>query len=146
MKKLLIIALVLLLLAAAAAFIVYKYVYNKPHPDYEKARAEVSVQAETLWTDFTMNKENADEMYTGKMVALEGMIDHVEEVDDMIILVYVFNQGIFGDEGIRVSMLPQFQNEALEISPSGPVNIKGLCTGYNGIDVIIEKGSIVGTQ
>jgi hypothetical protein len=43
-------------------------------------------------------------------------------------------------------MLPQFHQAAKGIDPFKPVKIKGLCTGYNGIDVIVENGSIVGTQ
>lgn len=146
MKKLLIILLVLLVVAAAAAFYVYKYVYNKPHPDYEKVDAEISVRAKRLWTDYSMNKEIADGNYTGKILEIEGTIMRVEEVDDMVIVVFAFRQGDFGDEGIRVTMLPQFHQAAKGIDPFKPVKIKGLCTGYNDIDVIIENGSIVGTQ
>lgn len=146
MKKLLIILLVLLVVAAAAAFYVYKYVYNKPHPDFEQAEAELSIRAKRLWTDYSMNKEIADGNYTGKILEIEGTIMRVEEVDDMVIVVFAFRQGDFGDEGIRVTMLPQFHQAAKGIDPFKPVKIKGLCTGYNDIDVIIENGSIVGTQ
>ncbi|MBW6459987.1 MAG: OB-fold putative lipoprotein [Bacteroidales bacterium] len=146
MKKLLIILLVLLVVAAAAAFYVYKYIYNKPHPDFEQVESELSVRAKRLWTDYSMNKEIADGNYTDKMLEIEGTIMRVEEVDDMVIVVFAFRHGDFGDEGIRVTMLPQFHQAAKGIDPFKPVKIKGLCTGYNGIDVIVENGSIVGSQ
>jgi hypothetical protein len=43
-------------------------------------------------------------------------------------------------------MLPQYNQAAKGINPFKSVTIKGLCTGYNGTDVIMEKGSIVGSQ
>lgn len=146
MKKVLIVILVLLLLGAAAGFIFYFKVYNKPHPDYEKVEAEIPVRAKRLWTDYSMNKEVADGNYTGKILEIEGTIMRVEEVDDMVIVVFAFRRGDFGDEGIRVTMLPQFHQAARGINPFKTVKIKGLCTGYNGIDVIVENGSIVGNQ
>jgi len=67
-------------------------------------------------------------------------------VDSMVIVVFAYRKGDFGDEGIRVTMLPQFNQAAKGIDPFKQVKIKGLCTGYNGTDVIMEDGSIIGTQ
>jgi len=146
MKKIALIALVLLVLLGAAAFIVYKYVYNKPHPDYVKEKADLSIAAKRLWTDYSMNKEIADPKYTGKVIEVEGSIMRVETVDNLVIVVFAFRKGDFGDEGIRVTMLPAFHQAAKGINPFKNVKIKGLCTGYNGTDVIMENGSIVGSQ
>ena len=146
MKKILIIALVLLVLGAAAAFLVYKYVYNKPHPNYETKKADLIIDAKRLWTDYSMNKDIADKKYTGKVLQIEGIIMRLEEVDSMVIVVFAYRKGDFGDEGIRVTMLPQFNQAAKGIDPFKQVKINGLCTGYNGTDVILEDGSIIGTQ
>jgi len=146
MKKFGLIALVLLILLGAAAFVVYKYVYNKPHPDYVKEKAEVSINAKRLWTDYSMNKEIADPKYTGKVIEVEGSIMRVETVDNLVIVVFAFRKGDFGDEGIRVTMLPEYHQAAKGINPFKNVKIKGLCTGYNDQDVILENGSIVGIQ
>jgi hypothetical protein len=146
MKKFGLIGLVLLILIGAAAFIVYKYVYNKPHPDYIKEKAEVSINAKRLWTDYSMNKNIADPKYTGKVLEIEGAIMRVEAVDNLVIVVFAFRKGDFGDEGIRVTMLPAYHQAAKGINPFKNVKIKGLCTGYNDTDVIMENGSIVGSQ
>jgi hypothetical protein len=146
MKKFLIIALILLAIGAIAAFMVYKYVYNKPHPDYETKKSDLSIEAKRLWTDFSMNKDIADGKYTGKVLQIDGIIMRVEEAEGMVIVVFAYRKGDFGDEGVRVTMLPNFADAAKHIDPFKPVKIKGLCTGYNGTDVILENGSIVGTQ
>jgi hypothetical protein len=70
----------------------------------------------------------------------------VETVGNLVIVVFAYKKGDFGDEGIRVTMLPAFQQAAKGINPFKDVRIKGLCTGYNGQDVIMEDGSIVGNQ
>ena len=146
MKKIGLIALVLIILGGAAAFLVYKYVYNKPHPDYVEKKADLSIAAKRLWTDYSMNKDIADPKYTGKVIEIEGSIMRVESVEDMVIVVFAYRRGDFGDEGIRVTMLPEYHQAAKGINPFKDVKIKGLCTGYNDQDVIMENGSIVGNQ
>ena len=146
MKKTFLITAVLVLLAGAAAFILYKYVYNKPHTDYVETKTEVQINAKRLWVDYSMNKDIADPKYTGKVIEVTGSIMRVEVANDMTIVVFAYKRGEFGDEGIRVTMLPEYAQAAKGINPFKNVTIKGLCTGYNGQDIIMENGSIVGNQ
>jgi uncharacterized protein YxeA len=146
MKKVLIILAALLVLGGVAAFIGYKYYYNKPHTDFVKKEADVKINAKRLWLDYSMNKDIADPKYTGKVIEIEGSIMRVEEANNLTIVVFAYKRGDFGDEGIRVTMLPEFSRAAKGINPFKNVKIKGLCTGYNDTDVIMENGSIVGNQ
>jgi hypothetical protein len=57
--------------------------------------------------------------------------------------VFVFEQGDFGDEGIRCTMLPKYNFEAGKLQPDVEIKVKGYCTGYNETDVILEKCSII---
>jgi uncharacterized protein YxeA len=146
MKKILIILAALVVVGGAAAFIVYKYIYNKPHINYVEKDAEIKIKAKRLWTDYSMNKDIADSKYTGKVIEIEGSIMGVEEVKNTAIVVFAYKKGEFGDEGIRVTMLPEYRQAAKGINPFKNVRIKGQCTGYNGQDVIMDNGSIVGNQ
>jgi hypothetical protein len=146
MKKILLILVVLLVLGGIAAYVGYKYFYNKPHPDYVAKEADVKIDAKRLWVDYTMNKDIADPKYTGKVLEIEGGIMRVEESGNLVIVVFAYKRGDFGDEGIRVTMLPEYASAAKGINPFKEVKIKGLCTGYNGTDIIMESGSIVGAQ
>ncbi|MCK7534428.1 MAG: hypothetical protein MZV63_27120 [Marinilabiliales bacterium] len=77
------------------------------------------------------------------MIEITGEIINVEMVDGTAIVVFAFKND-FGDEGIRVTMLPDYTKAAWNLNIFKPVTIKGLCTGYNGQDIIFENGSIVG--
>jgi hypothetical protein len=136
----------IIVFAGYKAYRFYKDVYNKPHPDYVKEKADLSIAAKRLWTDYSMNKDIADPKYTGKVLEVNGSIMRVETVDNLVIVVFAFRRGDFGDEGIRVTMLPEYHQAAKGINPFKNVKIKGLCTGYNGTDVIMENGSVVGSQ
>ena len=142
-KKLLIAVAILAVLGAAAAFYIYKYVYNKPHKDYKSAEPAMILRAKRLYTDYTANRENADKRYLDKVVEIEGVITTVEVVDSLVVVVFAYRAGEFGDEGIRVTMLPEYNEEAKRLSILKPVKLKGHCTGYNGTDVIIESGSVI---
>ncbi len=124
-------------------FLVYKFVYNKQHPDYENMEASVTLNAQDLYQAFKKNSVDASAKYNGKMIALMGKLSKIEASDSLVTAVFVFGQGDFGDEGIRCSMLPKYSFEAGKLQPDGEIKVKGYCTGYNETDVILEKCSII---
>jgi hypothetical protein len=147
MKKNIIIIAGILVLSGAATFILYKYVYRKPKsPVVVQGPTEVKINAKRLWVDYSMNKDIADPKYTGKMIEVTGGIMRVETLDSKVIVVFAFKRGDKGDEGIRITMLPEFARASQGINPFKNITIKGFCTGYNGQDIIMENGSIVGSQ
>ena len=146
MKKILIIIVALIIIGGAAGWYVYTYVYNKPHKDYEKAEPAMILKAKRLFTDYSANPELADQKFLDKVVQIEGTISGVQTVDTLVIVFFSYKTGDFGDEGVRVTMLPDYREDAKRLSTLKPVKLKGHCTGYNGTDVIIESGSIVQEQ
>ena len=141
-KKLIIILFAILAIALIAGALVYKFVYNKPHPDYISLKPDVTLTAENLFNAFTSDQTTASTTYNGKVVELSGKISKTEQADSLVIAVFVFKQGDFGDEGIRCSMDPRENQKALSLTPNQDVKIKGYLTGYNGTDIILEKCSI----
>lgn len=140
MKKWHKIAALLMFTGIIGAFAGYKFVYNKPHPDYANLKADHSLEAADLFRSFRENRTEAEQKYNGEMVEVSGLIWNVERADSLAIAVFVFEEGMFGDEGIRCTMLPEF-NENASLLEGRTVTIKGLCTGYNETDVILEKCS-----
>jgi hypothetical protein len=134
---------ILAVLGIIAALLIYKFIYNKPHRDYEKAKADYTLEASALHAAYVNDKSKADATYTGKVIQISGLMNKTEESDSSLIAIFVFNQGLFGDEGIRCTMLPKFfdllKNKGSNIS----VTLKGYCSGYNDTDVIMEKCSVV---
>ena len=133
----------LFLVGILAALYVWFFVYNKPHRDYEKADPDHVLAAEELFFKYRQDKALADSLYTGMVVQISGEIDKVESPDSSLIAVFVFDQGMFGDEGVRCILLPNQHTKLKSFSPRDKITLKGYCTGYNDTDVIIEKSSIV---
>ena len=130
-------------LGLLAAFLVYHFVYNKQHPDYEKMDADYTLTAQDLYQAFKAGSPAASAKYNGKVIALTGTLGKMETADSLVTAVFIFNRGDFGDEGVRCTMLPKYNAEAVKLQPDGEVRIKGYCTGFNDTDVILEKCSII---
>jgi hypothetical protein len=133
---------VVVVLGIIGAGLGYKYIYNKPHRNYEKASPDFSLTGTELFTEFKSSPQTAGERYTGKVLAISGTLSAVETPDSLTIAVFAFYEGMFGEEGIRCSMLPGHAG-AISDFVGAEVKIKGYCTGYNETDVIMEKCSIV---
>jgi hypothetical protein len=133
----------LIVVGLIAVFLGYTFIYNKQHTDYENAEASFSMNAEDLYQAFKRDATNASAQYNGKVITLAGKLSKIETADSLVTAVFVFNQGDFGDEGIRCTMLKKFNNEANRLQPDGEIIVKGYCTGYNETDVIMEKCSLI---
>lgn len=129
-----------------AALYVWFFVYNKPHRDYEKAEPDHIVAAEELYYSYKQDKVLSDSMFAGTVVQINGNLDKVETVDTTVTVVFAFEKGMFGDEGIRCILLPGKHLVLKEYNKGDPIHIKGYCTGYNDTDVILENASIVKTE
>ncbi|MCX6306999.1 MAG: hypothetical protein NT040_18705 [Bacteroidetes bacterium] len=143
MKTWIKILLGLVVVGIIALLLVYKFVYNKQHPDYENLEPAFTVTAQDLYQAYKTNKEAASAKYNGKIIALTGKLSKMETADSLVTAVFVFNQGDFGDEGLRCTMLKKFNDAADKLQPDGEVKLKGYCTGYNETDVVLEKCSII---
>ena len=125
------------------AFLGYKFVYNKQHPNYENMEADFKIAAKDLYEAFKADATTTGQKYNGKVVEISGTVSSVEEVDTLVVAVFAFEDGMFGKQGVRVTMLPKFYNGIKNYASVEEIVLKGFCSGYNDTDVIIEKGSIV---
>lgn len=132
---------VLGLLAVVVLVVAYflVFVYFKPHVDYLKAEVEVVVSGEQLFHDFVSDPAGAAATYNGRVLLVEGVVDQVEEEEGLVVAVMVFDDGFFGQEGVRFTMLEGQQGK---VAAGRHMQIKGFCTGYTGADVILENASV----
>ena len=142
MKKLLMIVGILAVAGIIGGMYGWFFVYNKPHRDYEKAKADYVVTAGECYQKYAGGTDVECE-YTGKVLQISGKPSLVEQADSLVILAFVFNEGMFGDEGIRCTMLPAYNETTLALNTDRGVTVKGFCSGYNGTDVVLEQCSIV---
>ncbi len=143
MKTWLKVVSVLVLIGVIAAFLAFYFLYNKPHPDYENIEAAYSLAASDLYKEYTADKTIAGNKYNGKVVEVAGRLSKVEVSDSLTICVFSFNKGMFGDEGLRCTMLPSYAGKVKKLLPDAEVKLKGYCTGFSDTDVILDKCSIV---
>ncbi len=132
-------AVVLLVFLLAAAYIWF-FVYNKPHRDFEKAKPDIVETARQCYLNF---KKSAKAPESGKVVEITGLASGIEHSDSLVTVVFAFQEGMFGDEGIRCTLLPKYNAMAAHLSLRDTLRIKGFCSGYNGTDVILENCSIL---
>jgi hypothetical protein len=143
MKKWVKILITLAIIGIAGFYLVYHFVYNKKHPDYENLKPAFSVTAGELYTAFKTGKTEAGRKYNGQIIELRGTMDKLEKTDTLVVAVFVLSQGTFGDEGVRCTMLTGYDTKAGAIQKGSALKIKGYCTGFNDTDVILEHCSLV---
>jgi hypothetical protein len=142
-KTFLKIALGLLVTGIISAALVYHFVINKPHRDFEKAKPSFIVSASDLFESFRADRTLAESKYNGQVVLLSGKLDMIEASDNLVTGVFVFDEGLFGDEGVRCTMLPEHAPTMKSLPIGSEVSLKGFLTGYNETDVILEHCSFV---
>jgi hypothetical protein len=142
-KNILKAAIVLFVIGIISAGMVYKFVINKPHTNFEKARPAYIVSASDLFDSYRSDRVTAEKKYNGQVVLLSGKINRIETSDDLVTGVFIFDQGMFGEEGVRCTMLPNHSSGLKSIPEGSDVQLKGYLTGYNDTDVILEQCSII---
>ncbi|MFC2114670.1 hypothetical protein ACFLRI_04915 [Bacteroidota bacterium] len=133
----------LFVIGLIAAFLVFKFVYNKPHTDYSKVKPAFTLTAEELFSSFKGDKGASDTKYTGQVIEITGNVSQIEHTDSLTIAVFILEEGMFGDEGIRCTILSDYYEILSSINDGDQITIKGYCTGYNEVDIILEKCSII---
>ena len=136
-------AIALVLTGIISAGLVYQFVINKPHRNFEKAQPAYIVSAADLFDSFRSGREEAEKKFNGQVVLLNGKLNKIETTDDRVTGVFVFDQGMFGDEGIRCTMLPDHSSDLKAIPEGSEVKLKGFLTGYNETDVILEQCCVI---
>ncbi|MCF8304778.1 MAG: OB-fold putative lipoprotein [Bacteroidales bacterium] len=145
MSKWLKIIIILAIIGVLAGLGVYFFLYNKPHPDYAEEKPEYKLEAQELFEAFTGNRKQAEKKYNGKIIQISGTPDKVQKTDSLTIVVFAFEQGMFGNEGVRCTMLPAYVEASKNVAGQNTV-IKGYCSGYNDSDVILEHCSLPENQ
>lgn len=131
----------LLFIGVMAGVYGYFFMYHKSHPDYENLKADMSISAEDLF--YKCKNEDKSSQYTGKILEISGIAQALENNDGLMTLVFEFEEGMFGSEGVRVTFLPQYSQDLKDLDLNSEIILKAYCTGYNDTDVVLEKASFI---
>lgn len=140
-------------LAAAIALALYGIImaaiygislYFKPAKDISEEKADVRVTASELYLNYEKDEQSANEQYLNKVIAVKGPVDEVTTNQDSQSIIILRDSSM--PMGVSITMM---ENESVsQLRPGQVITIKGLCTGYQGMDmmpghVILTEGSIV---
>ena len=133
MKKIIIPLIALAMIGAAIGF----YMYNKPVESLENKKAEVTVTAEQLLTDYESNEQSANDKYLGKVVQVNGTVAeistsegknkiHLETSNPISVVITELDEGNTA-EGLKIG---------------DQATVKGMCSAYLS-DVILVRSSVI---
>jgi hypothetical protein len=126
MKKLLKYSWLLLIPAAIAGYFGYK-MYNKPHTDIVSVKADFTLTAAALFSEYEADENAANAKYLGKIIEVNGNVLSAEADDRGIVNLTIDGGGMMG--GISCKMDSTQYEAALKLNPGTPVNVKGELTG-----------------
>ena len=133
MKKVLILLLALGVIAAGVGY----YMYNKPVASLEKKKADISITAAQLISDYEADEKSANDKYLGKLIEVSGKVADIttEEGKTKIQL----------ETPNPISLIiceMETGKETGSIQAGDETVIKGMCSGYLS-DVILVQATIV---
>lgn len=124
-----------LLLAAIGLGSAY-FMYNKPHKNIQKAKADFALNASELFTEFEANEESANTKYLDKVVEVEGKIQSIKMEDNgQTSIVLDSGSMMFG---VSCQLDTTKQATAKQYSEGDNIKLKGVCTGML-MDVVLVR-------
>ena len=132
------IALIIIALAIIAGVAGYLYV-NKPHRNVADEKAAFEISPSDLLNAYTVDENAANKKYLDITGIVSGQLSLVEKSDSQVVIVFAVREGMFGDEGVRCTMNNDFAADAEKLIPPANVRVKGICKGYNQVDVIFDN-------
>jgi hypothetical protein len=128
---------ILLLVGAAVGW--GWHLYDKPHQSAAGESAAATVNADTLYHQYSTDEHAADEKYMGKVIAVTGRLTEIQHSGNSIIWILSTQPG---GGGINCQLFAGTKVDP-EPHPGDPVTIKGRCTGFlmdvNLADCVPEK-------
>jgi hypothetical protein len=118
------------------------YLYQKPHQSAAGERANVRIEADSLYSQYARNEKLCDGRYLGKVLEVSGRLGQIQHNGPSEIWILATDAGSGG--GINCQL---FAGEKIpEPNPKmgDKVVIKGRCTGWLVMDVtltdcVVEK-------
>lgn len=129
--------IIVFLLLISGLFFAYK-MYNKPHVDVADAKAQLTVNASTITSDFSLNEDDANAKYLEKIVQVSGVLKSVKNEEGKTILSIGNPDEI---ESVMCHLLASENTKAAHLTVGKTITVKGICTGYL-LDVILVNGVI----
>lgn len=132
---------IVLLLAAAGAYYGYTQ-YNKPKADLSQLSANLTIAPLELLTAFSADEQKANTDYLNKIVEIKGTIAEAPQANADGIVSIMLQADDAG--GVNCELSPDASKNPINTYQTGQeITLKGSCSGYNGIDVVLSQCVVV---
>lgn len=131
MKKLLFVIFLIFIIVLSVGY----YLYNKQSTGLENVKADVSIDATTLFSAYESDELKSNNKYLGKVIEVKGVIQKInttEENNKSITL--KTNNDMFG----VICNLDSLHSKEIRAKIGEKIKLKGVCTGML-MDVILIK-------
>lgn len=135
MKRVL--AIIIALVAAAILFFYFQA--QKPRENLSGKKADFSLSAEKLYSEFENDEDAANKKYLNKLIEVEGQIiaTDINQIDEFVIMIY---NGMTG--GVSCNMAKSENSKKDQFKIDEKIKILGRCSGVT-IDVTLEDCIVV---
>lgn len=137
------IVVILAIVAVAGGAAGWWYVNNKSHRDVSSEKAVFELTAQQIFDEYRADESAANESYLDKTGIVSSALTSVEQTNGQAVIVFALGDGMFGDEGIRCSLLPEQESLVEKLKEGEVVKVKGICKGFNQVDVIFQNCLII---
>ena len=108
--------------------------YEKPRENISEKKADVSINSEQLQQSFETNEQTANTDYLNKVIEVSGPVGNVSSNQQGAQVITLRKAD--KDVGVLCTMMKEESDKVKTIKAGQQVKLKGLCTGYNGMDMM----------
>ena len=112
------------------------YLYNKPHENVSKAKADFEMTAVELFSAFEADEAASNQKYLDKFIQVEGTINEVKEDEEGFPVLFLDGGGMLF--GVKCNLDRLSEHERTNFTQGESVVLKGICTGMLS-DVVLDR-------
>ncbi|HEY4209636.1 MAG TPA: hypothetical protein VGM31_22575 [Puia sp.] len=117
------------------------YLYQKPHESAAGETASATIEADSLYAQYSGNEKVSDGKYLGKVLQVTGKLGQVQRNGASEIWIIATNGA--GGGGINCQLFTGEKIPEPRPRPGDKVTIKGRCTGWLVMDVTMTDCIVV---
>ena len=124
-----IIAVIAVIIGVVAGY----FIYNKPHKNYEKAKADFTLTANELFNEFEENSDQANQKYDKKVIELTGGVDEINKLQNNSSALIMMGGGINAELQSIYSTDDKYKKKLAELKSEDQVTVKCRYVGFEDL-------------
>tara|TARA_R110002049_G_scaffold107950_4_gene255864 strand:+ start:11930 stop:12346 length:417 start_codon:yes stop_codon:yes gene_type:complete len=132
------IGLVILITLIIGGFFLNK-LYNKPHININNVKADITLTANKIFTDFSSDEILANKLYLDQIIQVKGTVSKIE-LENNKGIVTLQTKDDFGS--VLCYLADNFSINIKDVKIGQELSLKGICTGFL-MDVVLVKCIII---